>query len=1002
MSNYSALKTDINNNIYENNTQQITGTVLNTVLKDMVNTLGAGYQFAGCAYLDLNPGAPDAKVFYLAGEGLYTNFDNIQVPAGKLGILKWDTRWRLETIEGLGGGGANLTGYISVASTDDLPDVGQPTIGYLCGTNLYLYVGEGGDTKEGKYQNCGGFRGPEGVGITEIEQVEQSTANGGRNTIRIHLSNGSSYDVYTRNGTTSTGLFPTLEALQAAYPSPVVGQYAFVGAGFPADIYVCNTAGTWTDSGADYDGDSVDLTDYATKAELNQLEAKVDKGNALPYTEMKEDVTLTGTRTNGGDFPLFSGVKYKITAKIDVAVSSYVAVSIRVVGDSTDMVSYSIAIGSLSKEFYIIPDADYLHCCFSVYTNVYSSVGDVHFSLSCDRGITQNILPGMSKQTPSSDAVSNLITKVGEFSFEELPVYTSASGWELLPNGLCASNSSAKLVKYQVSAGQILRLSLVKDTKSVYQFQNSASVPSSGNPNTVGDPVAFATDGIVIVPTGATYLVLSMLTSNTTSKVYKVSNSLAEQINVLKGQFSGVFDFGSGTIAQYAKRTLSYNVIAGHEYRVKINTQDTTNTTYFSTRTDIDHTVDNGLGSGIGTRTFDFTATGNAPLVALSYQNAGTGASYDVEIIDLTIPSVNKNHIDIETLFNMQGGAISLPDYSKAEQTRVYDILSSLSNGEVHISTFNTDQHFDLDYIGNEHPYNPKWVMQGVQALLNIANLLPLDSIVFGGDVAGPGGGTSSDAIGILQTVCYLLNPTHDVNSAVVSIPGNHDAWQNNGNVTAQGMYNVNAKRNQRHTYYIGNGTDNCDAYIDDTEHKIRSIFVDTFSRNTRTEDFREFLGDTLDSLPEGYMALIFSHNPLTNEFAGTVLAQKISDPSVEINAFQDPDDCHSILNTYADKIIACISGHTHFDASAVSSAGILYIETTTAAPHGRNYTTDNIPNTSTLNTVTDTSFDFFVIDKNAKTIEAVRYGQGCNRKWKYKGDDAGMLPGYPQTIVRS
>lgn len=277
MSNYSALKTDINNNIYENNTQQITGTILNTVLKDMVNTLGAGYQFAGCAYLDLNPGAPDAKVFYLAGEGLYTNFDNIQVPAGKLGILKWDTRWHLETIEGLGGGGANLTGYISVASTDNLPDVGEPTIGYLCGTNLYLYVGEGGDTKDGKYQNCGSFRGPEGVGITEIEQVEQSTENGGRNTIRIHLSNGTSYDVYTRNGTTSTGLFPTLADLQAAHPTPVVGQYAFVGAGFPADIYVCQTAGTWTDSGADYDGDNVDLTNYATKAELAQLEHEVDK-----------------------------------------------------------------------------------------------------------------------------------------------------------------------------------------------------------------------------------------------------------------------------------------------------------------------------------------------------------------------------------------------------------------------------------------------------------------------------------------------------------------------------------------------------------------------------------------------------------------------------------------------------------------------------------------------------------------------------------------------------
>lgn len=275
MSNYNNLKSSINNNIYENQTQQITGTVLNAILNEMTNALGAGYQFAGVATVGMTPSEPDARIFYLAGEGIYTSFDGIQVPAGKLGILKWDNRWHLETIDGLGSGGANLTGYVTVASTDDLPEEGVATLGYLCGENLYLYVGEGGDTKEGKYQNCGSFRGPQGDSVQDVEQTQTSLENGGVNKIKFTLSNGISCEFQVRNGTTSSGLFPNLAALQAAYPSPVVGQYAFVGAGFPADIYVCTTAGTWTDSGEDYDGDNVDLTDYATKAEVTELEHKV-------------------------------------------------------------------------------------------------------------------------------------------------------------------------------------------------------------------------------------------------------------------------------------------------------------------------------------------------------------------------------------------------------------------------------------------------------------------------------------------------------------------------------------------------------------------------------------------------------------------------------------------------------------------------------------------------------------------------------------------------------
>lgn len=69
-----------------------------------------------------------------------------------------------------GGSGSNLGGYVVVDSIANLPDPGQPTLGYLVGDNLYLYVGTGGDTLNGKYKNCGPFRGPQGVqGIQGIQ-----------------------------------------------------------------------------------------------------------------------------------------------------------------------------------------------------------------------------------------------------------------------------------------------------------------------------------------------------------------------------------------------------------------------------------------------------------------------------------------------------------------------------------------------------------------------------------------------------------------------------------------------------------------------------------------------------------------------------------------------------------------------------------------------------------------------------------------------------------------
>ena len=94
MSNYNSLKTAIDANIKQNGKQEITGPVLNSVLNAMVNTLGAGYQFAGIAVSDTKPGTPDAKVFYIAnGKGAYTNFGGLDVTEDEVVVLYYDTEW---------------------------------------------------------------------------------------------------------------------------------------------------------------------------------------------------------------------------------------------------------------------------------------------------------------------------------------------------------------------------------------------------------------------------------------------------------------------------------------------------------------------------------------------------------------------------------------------------------------------------------------------------------------------------------------------------------------------------------------------------------------------------------------------------------------------------------------------------------------------------------------------------------------------------------------------
>lgn len=74
-----------------------------------------------------------------------------------------------------------------------------------------------------------------------------------------------------QNSIRNKGLFPTLESLKAAVPSPVVGDWAVVGDTIPGPIYQCKTKGIWSATGTTGGGGSVDLSGILSSEEIDDV-----------------------------------------------------------------------------------------------------------------------------------------------------------------------------------------------------------------------------------------------------------------------------------------------------------------------------------------------------------------------------------------------------------------------------------------------------------------------------------------------------------------------------------------------------------------------------------------------------------------------------------------------------------------------------------------------------------------------------------------------------------
>lgn len=136
MKDWSTLKNAINAVIKTNGNQEITGTVLNSVLNSIVSSLGQNRTFVGVAVPSTNPGAPDGPVFYLAfTKGTYANFAGAKVENNAIILQNTNTTWQAVDT-GLKIGSTQDTSYIESCISSLLTDATKVPIVQLQGIIL--------------------------------------------------------------------------------------------------------------------------------------------------------------------------------------------------------------------------------------------------------------------------------------------------------------------------------------------------------------------------------------------------------------------------------------------------------------------------------------------------------------------------------------------------------------------------------------------------------------------------------------------------------------------------------------------------------------------------------------------------------------------------------------------------------------------------------------------------------------------------------------------------
>ena len=281
-------------------------------------------------------------------------------------------------------------------------------------------------------------------------------------------------------------------------------------------------------------------------------------------------------------------------------------------------------------------------------------------------------------------------------------------------------------------------------------------------------------------------------------------------------------------------------------------------------------------------------------------------------------------------------GNSELPDYVNVEINRIARRLRKhMRRNNPIIIGVSTDQH--TSYEGKNGNGWDGAVFRGLKALEELTKLIPFNLIALCGD-----SGTGDEAQGI---VSYVSGCVANADCKVVHIPGNHDTFHGAEDTLAS-IYASHFKLSVLRGDVVvpDEAGVSCNGYFDDPTCKVRFIFVDDNNYLNNGELREAALTTMLDTVPEGYKVIFFSHHPW-----------------------------------FIASAICSIHGHNHADNVEVSEDGAIRIGTTCAG----NPALARDGYTRTLGTATETAFDVYVIDQDENIAYIERYGVGFNRIFK-------------------
>ncbi len=152
----------------------------------------------------------------------------------------------------------------------------------------------------------------------ELNQIPQNPNNWG-NVADLLNDNSGKIEAETaklNNATTKfKGYFTTSTALSAKWPSPLVGDTAWVGATYPGVVYRCNVAGTWLATTGVPPSNTVNLSEYATQDAVSNEFASVrsdlsettDKLTELENTTIKKGYSFEKTNNDIDSITKYDG-----------------------------------------------------------------------------------------------------------------------------------------------------------------------------------------------------------------------------------------------------------------------------------------------------------------------------------------------------------------------------------------------------------------------------------------------------------------------------------------------------------------------------------------------------------------------------------------------------------------------------------------------------------------------------------------------------------------------